>query len=245
MISCILIDDEIKALKMLQKKIEKKFPQLKIAETFQDPEKAIVAIRKLKPQLVFLDIAMPNMSGFDVLSQFNNPEFEVIFITAYDNYAIQAIRHAAIGYIVKPIDDEALADAIKKAEKNIKLKTAKENNKKLLNLLTEKSNTISIPTQDGFIFIKKDKLVRLEGVEGYTKIITSDSQEYLSSYNLGKFLEILNDDMNFFQPHRSHLVNLKYITRFLNEGYLELVDHSKVPLARSKRKEFLELISKF
>ena len=245
MISCILIDDEAKALKMLQKKIEKKFPQLKILGVFQEPEKAVEAIRNLKPELIFLDIAMPNMSGFDVLSQFDEPEFEVIFITAYDNYAIQAIRHAAIGYIVKPIDDEALADAIKKAEKNIKLKLAKENNKKLMELLTEKSNTISIPTQEGYIFIKKDKLVRLEGAGGYSKIICSDDREYLSSYNLGKFMEILGNNGNFFQPHRSHLVNIKFVTRFLNEGYLELVDNSRIPLARTKRKEFMELMSQF
>ena len=244
MISCILIDDEAKALKMLQKKIEKNFPLLNITGAFQEPEKAIEAIRKLKPQLIFLDIAMPNMSGFDLLSQFDEPDFEVIFITAYDNYAIQAIRHAAIGYIVKPIDDEALANAVKKAEKNIKLKSAKENNKKLLDLLTEKGNTISIPTQEGYIFIKKDKLIRLEGVDGYTKIICSDKREYMSSYNLGKFLELL-DNNNFFQPHRSHLVNIKFITRFLNEGYLELADNSRIPLARSKRKEFMALMNQF
>ena len=241
MIRCILIDDEAKALKMLQKKIEKKFPQLEILETFQDPEKAVEAIKNLQPDLVFLDIAMPNMSGFDVLSQFDEPDFEVIFVTAYDNYAIQAIRHAAIGYIVKPIDDEALAEAIRKAEKNIQLKSAKENNKILLDLLTEKSNTISIPTQEGYIFVKKDDLIRLEGAGGYTKIICKDDREYLSSYNLGKFLDILKEK-NFFQSHRSHIVNIKYVIRYLNEGYLELVNQSTIPLSKAKRKEFLELM---
>lgn len=242
MIRCILIDDEAKALKMLQKKIEKNFPQLEILDSFQEPEQAVTAIKKLKPDLVFLDIAMPNMSGFDVLSQFDEPDFEVIFVTAYDNYAIQAIRHAAIGYIVKPIDDEALAQAIKKAEKNIQLKSAKNNNKVLLDLLTEKSNTISIPTQDGYTFIKKENVIRLEGADGYTKIICKDKSEYLSSYNLGKFLELL-DTNNFFQPHRSHIINLKYVTRYLNEGYLELADKTMVPLVKTKRKAFLDLMN--
>ena len=242
MTRCLLIDDEAKALKMLQKKIEKNFPQLEILNSFQEPEQAVIAIKELNPDLVFLDIAMPNMSGFDVLSQFDEPDFEVIFVTAYDNYAIQAIRHAAIGYIVKPIDDEALAQAIKKAEKNIQLKSAKENNKILLDLLTEKSNTISIPTQDGYTFIKKDHVIRLEGADGYTKIICKDQSEYLSSYNLGKFLELLNNH-NFFQPHRSHIINLKYVTRYLNEGYLELTDKTTVPLVKTKRKAFLELMN--
>ncbi len=242
MIRCILIDDEAKALKMLQKKIKKNFPQLEILGSFQEPEQGVKAIEKLKPDLVFLDIAMPNMSGFDVLSQFDEPEFEVIFVTAYDNYAIQAIRHAAIGYIVKPIDDEALAQAIAKAEKNIQLKTAKKSNQILLDLLTEKSNTISIPTQEGYTFIKKDHVIRLEGADGYTKIICNDNHEYLSSYNLGKFLELLNTN-DFFQPHRSHIVNLKYVTRYLNEGYLELADKTTVPLVKTKRKAFLELMN--
>ncbi len=242
MIRCILIDDEAKALKMLQKKIKKNFSQLEILGSFQEPERAVTAIKELKPDLVFLDIAMPNMSGFDVLSQFEEPVFEVIFVTAYDNYAIQAIRHAAIGYIVKPIDDEALAQAIKKAEQNIQLKAAKENNKVLLDLLTEKSNTISIPTQEGYTFIKKEHVVRLEGADGYTKIICNDNQEYLSSYNLGKFLELL-DTKDFFQPHRSHIINLKYVTRYLNEGYLELTDKTRVPLVKTKRKSFLELMN--
>ena len=242
MIRCILIDDEAKALKMLQKKIEKNFPELEILDKFQEPEQALTAIKKLKPDLIFLDIAMPNMSGFDLLSQFDEPAFEVIFVTAYDNYAIQAIRHAAIGYIVKPIDDEALAQAIKKAKKNIRLKSAKENNKILLDLLTEKSNTISIPTQEGYIFIKKEHVVRLEGADGYTKIICNDKREYLSSYNLGKFLELLNT-IDFFQPHRSHIINLKYVTRYLNEGYLELTDKTTIPLVKNKRKAFLELMN--
>ncbi len=241
MIRCILIDDEEKALKMLRKKIEKKFPQLEIIATYQEPEKAVEGIKELKPDLVFLDIAMPNMSGFDLLSQFDNPGFEVIFVTAYDNFAIQAIRHAAIGYIVKPIDDETLATAIANAEKNIQLKTAKRNNKILLDLLKEKNNTISIPTQEGYVFIKKDNLVRLEGDDGYTKIICQNSNEYLSSYNLGKFIEILGHD--FFQPHRSHLVNIKHINRFLKEGYLEMTDKAKVPLSKAKKKEFLQIMS--
>ena len=241
MIRCILIDDEAKALKMLQKKIEKKFPQLEIIATYQEPEKAVEGIKQLKPDLIFLDIAMPNMSGFDVLSQFEEPEFEVIFVTAYDNFAIQAIRHAAIGYIVKPIDDEMLADAIANAEKNIQLKTAKRNNKILLDLLNEKSNTISIPTHESYVFVKKDNIVRMEGADGYTKIICNNNNEYLSSYNLGKFMEILGP--TFFQPHRSHLVNIKHISRYLKEGYLEMTDQTRVPLSKSKRKEFLEIMS--
>jgi len=242
MINCILIDDEAKALKMLTKKLYKNFPELNILATYQDPAKGVEGIRDLKPDLVFLDIAMPNLSGFDVLSQFDEPDFEVIFVTAYDSYAIQAIRHAAIGYIVKPIDDETLAEAIEKAKKNIALKVARKHNKDLIDILKQKSNTISIPTQEGFIFIKIDDLVRLEGSEGYTKLICKDNVEHLSSYNIGKFIEILNDKI-FFQSHRSHIINLKYVTKYLNEGYVELFDKTTVPLSKNKKKDFLKFMT--
>ncbi len=241
MINCILLDDESKALKMLEKKLLKNHPNINILATFQEPEKAVDAIRQLQPDLVFLDIAMPNMSGFDVLSQFKDPEFEIIFVTAYDSYAIQAIKHAAIGYIVKPIDDDALKAAILKAEKNISMKVARENNRALLDLLNQKSNTLAIPTQDGYIFIKVENLVRLEGADGYTKIICKNDQEFLSSYNLGKFIDLLKN-LHFFQAHRSHIINLKYVTRYLNEGYIELLDQYTVPLSKAKRKEFLTLM---
>ena len=244
MTRCILLDDEAKALKMLERKLIKNVTELEIIGTYQEPEKAIKDIKKLQPDLVFLDIAMPNLSGFDVLSQFDDPSFEVIFVTAYDSYAIEAIRHAAIGYIVKPIDDEALIEAVKRARKNIQLKVARQNNKSLIDLLTHKNNTISVPTKDGYIFVKTDNLVRLEGADGYTKIICKDNHEYLSSYNLGKFLEILQDHV-FFQSHRSHIINLKYVTRYLNEGYVELNNHTNVPLSKNKRKEFLNLMEQF
>ncbi len=244
MIRCILVDDEAKALKMLQKKIEKSFPDLQIIGAFQQPEKAIDAINEHEPDLVFLDIAMPKLSGFDLLAKFSNPGFEVIFVTAYDSYAIEAIKHAAIGYIVKPIDIEELTSAVEKAKQNIELKVAAGNNKVLLDLLTQKNNTISIPTQDGYVFVKSDNILRLEGSEGYTKIICENEKEFLSSYNMGKFMELLNNS-SFFQAHRSHIINLKYVTGYMNEGYIELNGKTNVPLSKSKRKDFLELMGRF
>lgn len=243
MIKCILIDDEAKALKMLQRKIAHFFPDCEILATFQNPEEALMQIDTLQPDLVFLDISMPNMSGFDFLSAIDNPTFEVIFVTAFNQYAIEAIKHAAIGYIVKPIDDEELQQAVEKAKENINLKVAQRNNKVLLELLSQKSSTLSIPTQNGYVFVKKEDIVRFEGTDGYTKIVCCKDQEYLSSYSLGKFASIL-DLTNFFQAHRSHIINLKYVVGYLNEGYVELSDKSNIPLSKNKRKDFLSLMEK-
>ncbi len=243
MIKCVLIDDEVKALRMLQNKVENNYPDCHILATFNNVEEALLQIDELHPDLVFLDIEMPNLSGFDFLSAIENPSFEVIFVTAYNQYAIEAIKHAAIGYIVKPIDDDELAQAIEKAKENISLKVAQRNNKVLLELLSQKSSTLSIPTQDGYVFVKKEDIVRFEGTDGYTKIICCADQEYLSSYSLGKFAIIL-DLTNFFQAHRSHIINLKYVVGYLNEGYVELSDKSNIPLSKNKRKDFLSLMEK-
>ena len=243
MIKCVLIDDEKQALNMLRKKVQKLFDDIEIAGAFQNPEKALPEVEKLKPDLVFLDIAMPKLSGFDFLSKIKEPDFEVIFVTAYDNYAIEAIKHAAIGYIVKPIDNKELKAAVEKAKKNIQLKVAAQKNKALLELLSPESKILSIPTSNGYVFVKKDNIIRLEGTEGYTKIVCDNQQEHLSSYSLGKFVSYL-DSKKFLQVHRSHIVNLSFVTGFLKEGNLQLADNSHVPLSKSKKDEFLKMMKK-
>ncbi len=242
MIKYILVDDELKALKNLEKKIKKIYPDFLHLGSFNQPEKALEFLNNNEVNLVFLDIEMPNLSGFDLLSKVNDPNFEIIFVTAYNQYAIDAIRHAAIGYIVKPIDIDELKDSIEKAQENIKKKIAHKNNKALLDLLTQKNNIISIPTQTGYAFVKLDNIIRLEGVDGYTKIVCNNDKEFFSSYSLGKFYDMINNPL-FFQTHRSHIINLNYVTGLLNEGYVELANHSNVPLSRTRKKMFLDLIN--
>ncbi len=244
MIRYIVVDDEPKALKNLEKRLKKYEPEMVNAGSFSDPVKALEFIKKDKPDLVFLDIEMPNLSGLDLLSAVPEPDFEIIFVTAYDQYAIDAFKHAAIGYIVKPIDPEELDQAIRKAQKNIEMKTAARNNKILLDLLTQQSGIISIPTSEGYVFVKTKKIIRLEGMEGYTKIYCRDNSEYISSYNLGRFKEILAGNPAFFQVHRSHIINLNHIEKYLNEGYVILKDQQPVPVSKTYRKAFLDLINR-
>jgi len=242
MIKYIIVDDEAKAIKNLEKKIGTLYPEFIHQGSFKKPNEALNFLNKNKVDLVFLDIEMPNLSGFDLLSKVENPDFEIIFVTAYNQYAIDAIRHAAIGYIVKPIDSDELKESIEKAQDNISKKIAHKNNKALLDLLTQQNNIISIPTQTGYAFVKLDNIVRLEGVDGYTKIVCNNDKEFFSSYSLGKFYDTINNPL-FFQTHRSHIINLNYVTGLLNEGYVELANHSNVPLSRTRKKLFLELIN--
>ena len=151
-ITALLIDDERKSLAILRNTIEQKCPDIIIIGETQSPNEGLRLIRTLNPQLVFLDVAMPEMSGFDLLEALGKPAFEVIFVTAFDTYAIDAIKHCAIGYLLKPVDTDDLIVAVENAIQNIKKKTALEKNKLLienLGLATNQKKRMVIPSVEG------------------------------------------------------------------------------------------------
>ncbi|MCF6181612.1 LytTR family DNA-binding domain-containing protein [Lutibacter sp.] len=241
-INAIIIDDEKNALESLALKIAKYFPQIAVTHKFQNPQKAVQEINQNHPDLVFIDIEMPILSGFDVLSKIENPNFEIIFVTAYSEYAIDAIKHCAIGYIIKPIDNDELQSAIENALKNINQKSALEKNQQLLqNLVSNGNSTIVIPTQKGLSLIKTADIIRFEGIDGYTKIILENANSILSSYSIGKFNNIASLH-HFYLVHKSHFINLNYINEYLNEGYIIMDNNDKVPISKAKRTSFLEKI---
>lgn len=240
-IRAIIIDDERKALEMLKNKIEKYCPNIKLVAGTQDPEEGIELINSLDPQLVFLDIAMPALSGFDLLARVEQPTFEVIFATAYDQYAIDAIKHCAIGYLVKPIDKDDLMLAVKNAIKNILEKTAGQKNKLLLEnqqIVRSQNRKIALATQEGLEFVQISDIIHCEGINGYTKIYTLTQKILLSSLNIGHFRNVLKNQ-EFYLVHKSHLINLNHINKYLNEGYVVLTHGYKIPVSRSKRKAFI------
>lgn len=241
-IKTILIDDEPKALAILKNKIERLCPNLDIIAQTQEPKQGIQLIKTLEPQLIFLDIAMPELNGFDVLKQFKEPSFEIIFATAFDDYAIEAIKHCAIGYLVKPIDNDDLVTAVENAQKNINEKTALEKNKLLIENLGVQSfqqKKLVIPSTEGLEFVKIDTIVHCEGIDGYTKIYFDNNKPILSSQSIGHFKKLLNQK-GFYLVHKSHLINMDYIEKYLNEGYILLSGNHKIPVSRNRRQEFLE-----
>jgi two-component system LytT family response regulator len=240
-INAILIDDERKALAILKNKIERLCPNVNIIAETQNPVEGIEFIKKLKPQLVFLDVAMPELSGFDLLSEIKNPNFEIIFATAFDNYAIEAIKHCAIGYLVKPVDNNDLVETVNKAIKNIEGKSALEKNKQLIENLGVQSfqnKKIVIPSQEGLEFVKIADIIHCEGVEGYTKIHFIHQKPILSSHSIGHFKKLLGNQ-SFYLIHKSHLINLSHIEKYLNEGYVVLSGNHKLPVSRNRRSGFL------
>jgi len=243
-ISAILIDDEPKALAILQNKLERFCPQIEVITTIKHPSEARSVIAKLNPDIVFLDIAMPEMTGFDVLKTIENPSFEVIFVTAFDHYAIDAINHCAIGYLVKPVDNQDLIATVQKALTNIENKTALFKNKQLIeNLGVQKfqDKKIIIPAQDGLEFIAIKNILHCEGTDGYTKIHVQDKRTLLSSQSIGHFKKLLENN-EFYLVHKSYLINLNHIEKYLNEGYILLSENYKIPVSRNRRSAFLELL---
>ena len=243
-IKTILVDDEDSALKGLKNKVEKLFPEIEILNIYQKPEEAITGINKLNPDLVFLDIEMPRMDGFELLSELSHINFQVIFVTAYSEYALKALKNSAIDYLLKPVDDIDLKIAVTKAIQIINEKEQNETNSSLISLLTKTKsagNNITVPTSRGISFIPQEEVMHLEGYKGYTKIHLEDGETITSSYNLGKFEKMLNS--NFFKTHKSHIINIDKVRHFENEGYIILNDDYRVPIAKANKKDFLELIN--
>lgn len=245
-VTAVLVDDEHKALAILKNKLERFCPNVKIIKETQQPKEAITIIKELKPDLVFLDIAMPELNGFDILKHFEQPDFEIIFATAFDNYAIKAIKHCAIGYLVKPVDNADLVEAVNNAVQNIEDKTALQKNKQLVENLGAEIVTnkkIIIPSTDGLEFVKIEEIIHCEGDSGYTKIHILNRPPILSSNSIGHFHKMLDSKL-FYLVHKSHLINLAFIEKYLNEGYLILQNQSKIPVSRNKRTDFLNSLKR-
>ncbi|MDP5100068.1 MAG: LytTR family DNA-binding domain-containing protein [Nonlabens sp.] len=241
-ITALLIDDEPKAISILEDKLKRHCPQVQVVGSSQNPTEAIELIKNLTPQLIFLDISMPGMTGFELLKKFEKPDFEIIFATAYDQYAIEAIKHCAIGYLVKPIDNDDLVAAVHAASENIIEKSALAKNRQLIeNLGVQKfqKKKIIIPATSGLEFVSIDTITHCEGVDGYTKIHFSDRKPILSSSSIGHFIKLLNH-ADFYQVHKSFLINLNHLERYLNEGYVVVTGDHTIPVSRSKRTDFLQ-----
>lgn len=245
-VNAILIDDERKALAILRDKLKRLCPNVIIVAETQSPKEGIKLIKNLKPDLVFLDIAMPEMTGFDMLSEIKEPNFEIIFATAFDNFAIEAINHCAIGYLLKPVDNQDLVSIVNKAIENIEDKSALEKNKLLIEnigLQTFQNKKIVIASTNGLEFVRISDIVHCEGVEGYTRIHLLNNKAILSSNSIGHFNKLFQST-NFYLIHKSHIINLDYIEKYLNEGYVILQGNYKLPVSRNKRKDFLNVFVK-
>ena len=245
MIKAILVDDEKHALVTLQHTL-KKFEEIEVVGVTQKSPDAKALIEQLQPDIVFLDIEMPFLNGFEVLEQFEEINFKVVFTTAYNQYAIKALRMNALDYLLKPIDEGEMRAAIDKYI-NKELVTTNEQIQQLTRFNTGKIlDTLALSTQEGLHFVKVDTIMYLEASGCYTYIYMADGKKHLVSKNLAVFEEVLKDNPIYFRPHKSNIINLKFIKQYIRGegGELIMENGCSITLSRNKKQEFLNLFNK-
>lgn len=217
MIKAILIDDEQSAIRVLTNLLKKLSSNIEIIATSSNLEDGVKQIKKLQPDVVFLDVQMPNYAGYEIVKFFNKINFEIIFVTAYDQYAIKAFELNAIDYLVKPIDRTKLTASIKKVEGKLNQKAALVDYQMLLKTIKEKDyKKIIIPELGNRRIINLDNIIAIEADGAYSKIHLKESKIITTSKNLKYFESVLPKDTTFFRSHRAWIINLDYIG-FLNK----------------------------
>lgn len=234
-----IVDDEVNAREVLIDKLRTHCPDLEVVGNTGDAEVAIHEIDKLRPELLFLDIEMPKMNGFDLVRNLPDYEKEIIFVTAYDAYAIEAFQLCAIGYILKPVNSQELIKTIQYAKDIFSRKesSASDRIKEFLKVGKGETFKMAIPTKNGYSFLPLDQIIRLEADQNYT-VIHAQQKQIVSSKNIGFFLDLL-EERGFAITHKSHIVNLEYVESYDKDGVLILSNGNHVPLGRRRKKDFL------
>lgn len=247
MLKVVIIDDEPDAVKFIQGIIQEYCPDLLVTGTANSAREGVTLINQLRPDLVFLDVQMPHGSGFDLLASFPEKSFDVVFITAFNHYAIQAIKFSAVDYILKPVNISEFIDAVKKVELKRSSREYRnfDFNSLLENIKTPVPSKLAIPTTDGIEYLNTSEIIRVEADRSYSWFHLTDKRKYLVSRNLKEYQELLQD-LSFFRPHNSHLINMIYVKKFIRHegGYIEMTDGSNVPISRGKRDLFLLQMTK-
>ena len=240
-LSAIIVDDELKLQRVLQLLLEKYCPGVEIKGLAMNIQEAYQLIEQHQPDLVFLDIAMPGGSGFELLDHFSTVPFEIIFVTGFNDYALDALKVSAVDYLLKPVKTQDLQKAVQKARVRLEERHKIEQYEVLrhnLQHLGEQASKLAIPGAQVYDYVQVAQIIRCEGWQKYTKIYLQNGACIVSSYNIGVFRELLTP-YGFYQVHKSHIINTKLIQRYHTTGTVLMVDDSSVPVARRKREEFV------
>ncbi len=235
----IIVDDEPDSIKLLQLQLAQHCPEIELADTYTSSVKALPGIEKLQPDLIFLDIEMPVMNGFELLEKILHLHFSVIFITAYNQYALKAFRFNAVDYLVKPIDAHDLTEAVAKAASRIK-PSATQLSLMQKQLRGEPATRIAIPSSQGVSFIDLNEIVYSEASNNYSKIILLNGSRLLISKTLKDVQEVLEEE-HFLRVHRQYIINLNHVKQFnRNDGILTMDNGDHIPIARNQKERLIE-----
>ncbi len=244
-LKAILVDDELPSLQNLQQKLAEFCPDIKIVAVSQKPEEAIVLLKAQRPDVLFLDIEMPRMNGFKLLEELGEADFDIVFTTAYNHYAIDAVRISAFDYLVKPIAVGDLQNCVNRLLKQHDRYTKERLDVLRRGLLESRSqdDTIAISTGEGIEFLEIRNILRIESSSNYSRIHIANGPAVLVTRLLKDFEEMLTP-YNFFRIHHSHLINLKYIKKYIrgDGGQAIMQNGDAIDVARRKKDEFLKLL---
>lgn len=244
MLEAVIVDDEIKALQSLSWELTNFSNEIKINASFTDPIEALDYLNNNNPDCLFLDIEMPTMDGFQFIQKLTNKSFPVVITTAYNQYAIKALKNEAIDYLLKPIDTDDLKDTITKIKKyNAKNFTAERLEKILLSFNSNSTQKkITLNTDGKLMFLESDEILYAESDGNYSTIFLVDGQKIVLTKKLKEVNDILPED-SFFRIHNSYIINLNKIKEFLKtDGYVVLKSNHKIPVSRQKKSDFLDML---
>lgn len=242
----ILLDDEKHCREVLTLLLQKHCPQVQLLASFGSGAEAIASMASLQPELVLLDIEMPGMSGFDFLAACPQRHFSVVFTTAYNEYAIQAIRHSALDYLLKPIDKDELIKAVERASMEMAMRPERRIEQLLKSIQpTPDKKRFAVPTMEGLTLINPDEILYVQSDGPYSHFYFTDGRHLLISKTLKEAEETLPSDL-FFRIHNSYLVNMQCIQKYLRGegGEIVLRNGTQLPVSRNRKQEFLSLLER-
>jgi two-component system LytT family response regulator len=243
----LIVDDEADAVNFINSIIKEYCPNLEVIGTATSATDGVRLIIELQPELVFLDVEMPHGSGFDLLAQFPKKMFDVVFITAFNQYALKAIKFSAVDYILKPINIGEFIEAVDKVigKRTHSLNLNINYGELLENLKSTLPTKLAIPTSEGMEYLNTKEIIRIEADRSYCWFYLTDHKKHLVSKNLKEYQDLLSD-RNFFRPHNSHLINLDFVKKYVRQegGYIEMTDGSQIPVSRTKRDLFLQQMNR-
>lgn len=249
MIKAVIIDDEQHSIDTLKWKLENYCPDVAVQASFDSPAEGITYLKQNPPDLLFLDIEMPMLNGFDVLEELGRElPFDIIFITAYDNFGIQAVKFSALDYLLKPVQNRELKEAIDKHLKKAMHKVPQEQIEVLLsNIQAEKKGKvgkIALASKESIEFVDPQQIVCCEANSNYTNVYLEQGRKRVISKTLKEFEDMLSL-YQFFRPHNSFLINLRRVNEFIrgDGGYLVMENKMKIPVSKNKREELMELLA--
>lgn len=247
MIRAILIDDEKHCLRTLEISLQKSCPEIEIIGSFDSAQKGLEQIRSVHPDLLFLDIEMPNMNGFELLEKLEHFHFDIIFTTAFDEYALNAFKVSAVDYLLKPISEQDLRTAVDKVleRQNASQKQVDKIMEQVKKNLSAEINKIPINTSRGIDFVNVSDIVYCRAESNYTFIYFTNNAKKLLAKTLKSFEESLPTS-HFYRPHQSYIVNLEHVNTYIRSdgGYLVMSNGHKVAISRAKREAFLKKFAK-